>query len=464
MPVKTLDALPVMGALPPLRDVAAERRDELSQKAWATEFLGLTAELDEVSARIGELDPDDDRLPALRDLAHARCAAARTTGDTGTLRIAAELLATLALSTADPALLATARLHLAESALADGDRETAEQLALSVRLAEKNLSGKKKGRTGEQGEAEALLEQIRTPVDPLAVLRDHSRTADHADLWNKVVTDTRQQLRQAETPADLAAVRDRLQELWEILVHDPAVVARAPQVSHLLWATSVHRMTEQVLTALDDPDAVADVRARFFREILARGPEELPAGVPVGVRVLAARLHVDLPTEVTGHDDEDRLFYAGKLVDLQREAGDAGATVTAMLDLGDRQGAAGALKEMYDTYVAALAAARDAEDTVGTARSTVRLASAQFGAGNRVTAADLLLDIDRELSADPSVARTPATAGALAEVKATLAQLYGVAGPEHAATRDAFLVAAADLFTVAGDTDRAGECRAAVSH
>ncbi|WP_130840529.1 tetratricopeptide repeat protein [Corynebacterium neomassiliense] len=488
MPGGALDTLSVMENLTSVHHVTEQRWDELADDSWGPEFLSLTSELDEVSERVGELGPDDQRLPLLRDLACARCIAAGAYGAVPELAKAATLLATLALSAGDPYMLATGRFYLAESLLAEGELEAAGELAESVARSEENLDV-------AESTARPLLEAVRQaqeapspgealgpastpePVDPgreddpgisgeefswdaaVARLASQPDSPDRVDLWNSLVTAVQQLVAGASTVPELERAQGLLGQLRELLGREPSVTEGRPGLPVLMWATTVLQTGRRVSAALGDTVAASEADEQLYRTVFSADPSELPQDAPDSVRIAAVSLHLSLPGTVTGHGDGERLKLAEQLVTLNRRSGEGSATVTAMLELGQCLEKVGRPAEMYDIYSEALDMARGVGDLSAVAWATIRLSYAQYTAGNPDVAMGLLLSVNEELSGTGAGTVAGADLGAVAEVKVSLAQLYEVAGPRYADHRRAFLLEAAELFDRAGVTDRALWCR-----
>ena len=520
MPVHTLDSLPIMGELDTLRDMAEQYWDELDDEQTSAQFLSRTRELNVVAARIGELEPTDPRLGDIRDLSHARCIAACAQGNGDDLGEAAGLLATLALSAGDPHRLATARLYLAEGALLRGDREAAEQYALSVRFAEKNLgvsrslagpvlerirSAQVVAEQAEQAEPEqAVAEQVQedqpthpipqaqgnqenqqtrqdgttpgpddsaVPVgDPadmgedrwqhlLSELRNTSGEAALRPLWEDAVGTVDRKLAQVTSREDVIDAGVLLRELWDVVTREPRIVEGRAEPGQISRAAEVHRMLVQVFTALDDAATVAVERERMFQQVLGPSPDELPVELPAALRAFLYRLRLDLPQDITGDSRQERLFVAQQLVASLRAAGDLPQIAEGLLTLGDIRRDNEDLRSMYDSYNEALSVARSCGDWSVIAWATVRLSYAQFSTGNNSVAMDMLLSVNDEINAVSVDSGDPDVAEAFAEVKFSLTELYKVAGPQYLPKTRQFMGEAAELFMVAGRHDRAEACR-----
>ncbi|MDN5582672.1 MAG: hypothetical protein L0G55_08895 [Corynebacterium sp.] len=464
-----LDTLTVMQDLDQLRDLADENWDALSSAGQAEAFLAQTAELDTVSLRIGELSVDDPRLRSVRDLAFARCVAAQACQLGDELEAAASLLAALSLSAGDPVMLATARLHLAESALLQGRREDAENLALSVRMAE--------GEIDATPVAGGLLERIRRPEpepepEPEVVLPqtvtasvtwdDRVRelaaepfTEDNDARWDELLGECRYSLETADSTGDLSALRHRLGELMDVIAGSPSLESPHLRPEVITRAVGVHRLQQAVMEALGDSIRARQDRNRFFETVLSRVNRELPSSVPLDDRILVTRLHLNLSAEVTGHDPEARSGYASQLAELYQRKNDHNGEIMAFLEKGACLEKLGRLADMYDVYEQSLNLSRRYGLTSGVIWSTIRLSYAHFLAKDPRTATQLLLDMDERLTEDEVSGVDEREA--YAEAKVALANLFAHAGAQDGSQR--FYGEAADIFDSIGNDGRAWECR-----
>ncbi|MGP9723236.1 hypothetical protein ACT3SZ_04380 [Corynebacterium sp. AOP40-9SA-29] len=475
MVAASLDTLTVMKDLDQLRDLADENWDALTSAGHAAAFLAQTAELDTVSLRVGELSVDDPRLRSVRDLAFARCVAAQACQLGEELEAAASLLAALSLSAGDPVMLATARLHLAEAALLQGRKEDAENLALSVRMAEGEIDA-----TPVAGD---LLERIRRPEpepepvpepepepefvlpqtvtasmtwdDRVRELAAEPFIEDNDARWDELLAECRHSLEASRGTGDLSALRHRLGELMDVITGSPSLESPHLRPEVITRAVGVYRLQQSVMEALGDSIRARQDRNRFFEAVLSRVNRELPSSVPLDDRILIIRLHLNLPAEVTGHDPEARSGYASQLAELYQRKNDHNGEIMAFLEKGACLEKAGRLADMYDVYEQSLNLSRRYGLTSGVIWSTIRLSYAHFLAKDPRTATQLLLDMDERLTEDEVSGVDEREA--YAEAKVALANLFAHAGAQDGSQR--YYGEAADIFQSIGNDGREWECR-----
>lgn len=382
-----------------LEDVQ-ERVGNLDQPETARAVLHLTDDLSTVMDNIGDLQGTGVDLAVLRVLAHARAYAARTTGDAAAQLTAAHLAATLSLATGDAASLLDTRALMLE--------------------------------------AEASAAEDSAPRDEL---RAGALDPSGDDLWNREMRSLGQC---ADSDPDSAAVRAG--ELWDmILAARPTAGTVRPAVLHRLF--DLHRIIHRGGGA----STAGAGREDFLATIDPLIPGDLSATASLDDRIL---LNLCRSGDTTA-DAADRLTAAQRLANLYAEKKDTQGMAESLLRVGEELEKLQRMAEMYDTYQRAFNLAQDAGATDIRIWATIRLAFAQYVAGDKHTATQMLLDQDEEFTESRLTGEKEIAA--MAQAKVALANLFGEAGDTDG--RDLFFTQAADLFESIGDTASAASYR-----
>ena len=450
------------------------RAGQIDQNGTARTVLGLTEDLTQVMAGLGGLKETGADLGSLRVLAHGRALAAKTTGNHDGQFDAAHLAATLSLATGDPENLAAAR-HLMQDAaeaaaqeaeLAAAEAEESKQnpaadLSAAIRAITEKVPGvasvtalnAKAGEVatdaGEFAEPTSAPEPEPEPADSA----DATESADDMlrvypiepagdDAW-------RREMRTLEELADSEPRRaaGRARELWDIVVAaEPQAGSVRPMVLNRL--IDLHRIRRRTV----EGGITAGERAEFLETMNTLIPGDLSATAPIDNRILLNEYR----SEDSSSTPTDRLAAAQKLSNLHAEKHDSRGMAEALLRAGEELEKLKRMAEMYDTYQRSLNLAQDAGATDIRIWATIRLAFAQYLAGDKMTATQMLLDQDAELPVEKlSGSKEKA---AMAEAKVALANLFGEAGDWDG--KNYFLTQAVDLFEAIGRPDAAAQYRA----
>jgi hypothetical protein len=416
----TLDVLQDLdGTLTEVQD----RAGQIDQHGTARTVLGLTEDLPQVMEGIGGLKDTGADLSALRVLAQARALAAKTTGDHNSQFTAAHLAATLSLATGDPENLAATR---------DLMEDAADAAAREPELVDAEIE--------EAGQAE--------PAQPTDLLREYPTGPAGDDAWSEELGRLTSEV--DESPA---SVVPRATELTGLIVADPSVDAGSVRPEVLRRLFTLHRLSQDAGKAAgQDPTIASRDRASFLQTVNSLVPGDMSATAPVEDRILLNRYRSTDPDATP----QQRLGAAQQLAHLHAGEGDKRAMAKALLRAGEELEKLKRMAEMYDTYQRAFNLAKDADATDIRIWATIRLAFAQYIAGDKMTATQMLLDQDAELPVENLDGDKEKAA--MAEAKVALANLFREAGDRDGKTY--FLTQAADLFEEIGRRDSADQYRA----
>ncbi|MGO1948317.1 MAG: hypothetical protein ACTH1D_01710 [Mycobacteriaceae bacterium] len=423
-----------------------ERVGNLDQPGTARAVLHLTDDLSTVMDNIGDLQGTGADLAVLRVLGHARAYAARTTGDAVAQLTAAQLAATLSLATGDAASLLDARALMLEakaSAAASEDAQpTAEDAGASPVGGDFFTSAAPTSPFGGSLLAAAPEDAPSTgDSDPRDELRAGALDPSGDDVWDREMR-TLGQL--ADSDPDSAVVRaGELRDM--ILAARPTAGTVRPVVLHRLF--DLHRIIHR-----NGGASTADAGCEdFLATIDPLIPGDLSATAPLDDRILLNRYR----SGDTTADSADRLTAAQRLANLYAEKDDTRGMAESLLQAGEELEKLKRMAEMYDTYQRAFNLAQDTGATDIRIWATIRLAFAQYVAGDKRTATQMLLDQDEELTESQLTGEKEIAA--MAQAKVALANLFGEAGDTDG--RDLFSSQAADLFERIGDTASAASYR-----
>ncbi|WP_297007711.1 hypothetical protein [uncultured Corynebacterium sp.] len=401
------------------------RAGQIDRHATANTVLSLTVDLPQVMEGIGGLKETGADLGALRVLAHARALAAKTTGDHDDQFTAAHLAATLALATGDPQNLAAARALMedaADAAVAAADAEDAAAEEPELVDAEVGV---------ERSAPADLLREC--PTDPAG-----------DDAWSAELDRLA-----AEVDRNPAAVTASVDELNDIILLSLSAGTDTVRHEVLHRLFTLHRLQQE---AEQDPVAVTRNRATFLDTVNALVPGDMSATTPLEDRILLNGYR----STAEDATPQQRLNAAQQLTHLHAGRGDRRGMAEALLRAGEELQKLSRMAEMYDTYQRALNLSQDVGATDIRIWATIRLAFAQYIAGDKMTATQMLLDQDAELPVEHLDGEKDKTA--MAEAKVALANLFSEAGDRDG--KSFFLTQAVDLFEEVGQADSAARYRA----
>jgi hypothetical protein len=236
-------------------------------------------------------------------------------------------------------------------------------------------------------------------------------------------------------------------------VADPSVDAGSVRPEVLRRLFTLHRLSQDAGKAAgQDPTIASRDRASFLQTVNSLVPGDMSATAPVEDRILLNRYRSTDPDATP----QQRLGAAQQLAHLHAGEGDKRAMAKALLRAGEELEKLKRMAEMYDTYQRAFNLAKDADATDIRIWATIRLAFAQYIAGDKMTATQMLLDQDAELPVENLDGDKEKAA--MAEAKVALANLFREAGDRDGKTY--FLTQAADLFEEIGRRDSADQYRA----
>lgn len=434
------------------------RADGIGETQDAFAVLLLTQELAEIADNLGALPATGADLGALRVLA------AGVAGDRTEQFRAASLAATLSLATGDPEGLASARDLM----------RTAADLAAGEAAEEPEIPAPGTDDRDPASTLDALLRTVTEKVPHAASVTVLDARTGQASTVN---TDTTPEVTGSDTtgpatdqlrmhpldPAGDDAWATEIAALTGLADEDPGrAAARAGELHDIILAAGpeagsvrpvvLRRLFELHRISQRDPSGeVAADRARFLDTMNSLVPGDLSATAPVDDRILLNRYRADAEDA----SPERRLAAAQKLVNLHAERDDRAEMAKALLTVGEQLEKLRRMAEMYDTYQRALGLAVDAGAIDTRIWATIRLAFAQYIAGDKMTATQMLLDQDAEITPDQLTGVNEAAA--MAEAKVALANLFGEAGDTDG--RNYFLDQAVDLFEGVGQAETAARYR-----
>ena len=422
------------------------RVGNLDQPGTARAVLHLTDELSTVMDNIGDLQGTGADLAVLRVLAHARAYAARTTGDAAAQLTAAHLAATLSLATGDAASLLDTRALMLEAEASAAASEDAQPTVddSGATPAGGGLFTSTAPVSPFGGSRHAVAPEDAPSAEDSASrdeLRAGALDPSGDDVWDREMRSLGQL---ADSDPDSAAVwAGELRDM--ILAARPAAGTVRPVVLHRLFG--LHRIIHRGGGA----STAAAGREDFLTTIDPLIPGDLSATASLDDRILLTLCRSGDATA----DAADRLTAAQRLVNLYAEKNDIRGMAEALLRAGEELEKLKRMAEMYDTYQRSLNLAQDADATDIRIWATIRLAFAQYVAGDKRTATQMLLDQDEEITESQLIGEKEIAA--MAQAKVALANLFGEAGDTDG--RDLFSTQAADLFESVGDTASAASYR-----
>ncbi|AGP29777.1 hypothetical protein [Corynebacterium terpenotabidum] len=435
-----LATLDILQDLDGTLDKVQRKATDLGSAPTAAEIALLTTDLDLVYDGIDGLQSTGADLGTIRVLAQARALAAQTLGDATAQRQAAHLAATLSLATGDPESLAAARTTWEAAKAA----EVAEAAALAQAAADADAS------VGAEVSASATTAGGTVTDDQL-----HAHPVESS--WDNAWSATLDSLESTVSAPGSTELVERASGLMGAIgrgIERDAGPAVRPQVMQRLFR--LHRLVQKGLLDQGMEQSAEQDRRDFTGLIDGMLVGELSATAPLDDRILLSSYHLELRQ---GSTPEQKLATARRLTSLFAEKGDKRNMAESLLRTGEQLEKLQRMAEMYDCYQRALNLAVDAGAVDTRIWATIRLAFAQYLAGDKMTATQMLLDQDTALPVETLT--TTGQKSAMAEAKVALANLFSEAGDDNG--KAYFRDQAVALFEEMGRADTAATYRVQLS-